>query len=114
MGGWSAVLCIPHEGKSDLDRSIARKLAAWRIPGDHFVVLRDNDGADCVAVKRSLQALCAQGGRPETMVRLVCQELEGWYLGDLAALAAALTSQRWIPRRIASVSRIPMPGKTVR
>lgn len=57
--------------------------------GDHFVVLRDNDGADCVAVKRSLQALCAQGGRPETMVRLVCQELEGWYLGDLAALAAA-------------------------
>lgn len=90
--GWvdgQQFLCIPHEGKSDLDRSIARKLAAWRIPGDHFVVLRDNDGADCAAVKRSLQALCAQGGRPETMVRLVCQELEGWYLGDLAALAAA-------------------------
>ncbi|WZB61935.1 cytoplasmic protein [Achromobacter xylosoxidans] len=90
--GWvdgQQFLCIPHEGKSDLDRSIARKLAAWRIPGDHFVVLRDNDGADCIAVKSRLQALCAQGGRPETMVRLVCQELEGWYLGDLAALAAA-------------------------
>ena len=23
------------------------------------------------------------------MIRLVCQELEGWYIGDLAALAAA-------------------------
>lgn len=58
--GWvdgQQFLCIPHEGKSDLDRSIARKLAAWRIPGDHFVVLRDNDGADCIAVKKSLASV---------------------------------------------------------
>ena len=114
MDGGQQFLCIPHEGKSDLDRSIARKLAAWRIPGTILSSCGTTTAPICVAVKRSLQALCAQGGRPETMVRLVCQELEGWYLGDLAALAAALTSQRWIPRRIASVSRIPMPGKTVR
>ena len=41
-------VCVPHEGKSDLDRSIPRKLSAWQIPGDRFVVVRDNDGADCV------------------------------------------------------------------
>ena len=40
--------CVPHEGKSDLDRSISRKLAAWRIPGDRFVIVRDNDSANCI------------------------------------------------------------------
>jgi hypothetical protein len=81
--------CVPHEGKSDLDRSISRKLKAWNIPGDRFVIVRDNDNADCKAVKARLQTLCAQAGRPQTLIRLVCQELESWYLGDLAALAAA-------------------------
>lgn len=81
--------CVPHEGKSDLDRSIPRKLAAWRIPGDRFVIVRDNDNANCVDLKARLRTSCTQGGRPEALIRLVCQELESWYLGDLAALAAA-------------------------
>lgn len=81
--------CIPHEGRSDLDRSIPRKLAAWRIPGDRFVVVRDNDNGNCIDLKERLRLLCVQSSRPETLVRLVCQELESWYLGDLAALAAA-------------------------
>jgi hypothetical protein len=92
VNGWVTnrhFLCIPHEGKTDLDRSIARKLAAWRIPGDRFVIVRDNDGADCLAVKQRLQGLCETAGRPDTLVRLVCQELESWYLGDLRALAEA-------------------------
>jgi len=95
--GWVAgqhFQCVPHEGKSDLDRSIPRKLAAWRIPGDRFVIVRDNDGANCIDLKARLLGLCRQGGRPETMVRLVCQELESWYLGDLAALAAAFDAQK--------------------
>ncbi len=82
-------LCVPHEGKSDLDRSVPRKLAAWQVPGDRFVVLRDNDAAACKEVKARLVKLCADSGRPDTLVRLACQELEAWYLGDLDALAAA-------------------------
>ncbi|WP_082853042.1 DUF4276 family protein [Bordetella ansorpii] len=81
--------CIPHEGKTDLDRSISRKLAAWRIPGDRFVVVRDNDAADCMKLKANLRERCEQSGRKDTLIRLVCQELESWYLGDLAALARA-------------------------
>ena len=90
--GWMAgehFQCVPHEGKSDSDRSIPRKLAAWRIPGDRFIIVRDTDNADCVDLKARLVALCSQAGRPDTLVRLVCQELESWYLGDLAAVAAA-------------------------
>ena len=81
--------CVPHEGKSDLDRSIPRKLTAWRIPGDRFVIVRDNDNADCIELKARLRTLCARNGHPNTLIRLVCQELESWYLGDLAALAEA-------------------------
>ena len=80
-------LCIAHQGKSDLDKSIPRKLAAWQIPGDRFIIVRDNDAADCLAVKQRLRSMCE--ARPDTLIRLVCQELEGWYLGDLTALAAA-------------------------
>ncbi|MBC7663719.1 MAG: DUF4276 family protein [Caulobacter sp.] len=81
--------CVPHEGKSDLDRSIPRKLKGWRVPGDRFVVVRDTDGADCLAIKATLKRMCRQAGRSDTLIRLVCQELEGWYLGDLSALATA-------------------------
>lgn len=90
--GWEAgehFLCVPHQGKSDLDVSIPRKLSAWQFPGDRFVVVRDNDAADCVAVLKKVKSLCAAAGRSDTLVRLVCQELETWYLGDLEAVAAA-------------------------
>ena len=33
-------LCVPHEGKQDLERSIPRKLRAWRVPGDRFVIVQ--------------------------------------------------------------------------
>lgn len=84
-------LCVPHEGKNDLDRSIPRKLSAWNIPDDRFVIVRDNDNVDCLALKAQLSAVCQQHGRPDTLVRLVCQELEAWYLGDLQALAQAFS-----------------------
>jgi hypothetical protein len=86
--------CIPHEGKSDLDRSIPIKLRAWRIPGDRFVIVRDNDNADCVNLKARFQSVCAASGRPETLIRLVCQELESWYIGDLQALATAFDNPK--------------------
>lgn len=87
-------LCIKHEGKSDLDASIPRKLQAWRHPGDRFVILRDNDNADCVDLKTRLVRMCHQNGRPDTLVRLVCQELESWYIADLRALAEAFDNPK--------------------
>ena len=82
-------LWLAHEGKSDLEESIRTKLKAWRHPEDRFVVVRDNDGGDCVALKTALAALCSESGRPESLVRIVCQELEAWYFGQPDALSAA-------------------------
>jgi len=82
-------LCVPHEGKQDLEKSVPRKLRAWREPGVRFVVLRDNDGDDCLALKTRLTGLCIEGGRTDALVRIACQELEAWYLGEPDALAEA-------------------------
>lgn len=87
-------LCVHHEGKQDLDRSIPRKLRAWREPGVRFCVIRDNDGADCAELKQNLVALCEQGGRNDVLVRIACQELEAWYFGAPGALADAFGDVR--------------------
>lgn len=87
-------LCLSHEGKSDLERSIPRKLSGFREPGARFVILRDNDNGDCVDLKARMRALCERSGRPEALVRLVCQELESWYIGDLSAMAEAFASPK--------------------
>jgi hypothetical protein len=81
--------CIPHEGKQDLEKSIPRKLRAWREPGVRFVVVRDNDNADCYSIKAELKAICKKSARPDSLVRLACQELEAWYFGEPEALANA-------------------------
>lgn len=81
--------CVPHEGKQDLEKSIPRKLRAWKEPGVRFIVVRDNDNANCEWVKRNLVDICHQGGRTDTMVRIACQELESWYFGEPGSLARA-------------------------
>ena len=81
--------CVPHEGKTDLERSIRHKLQAWREPGVRFAIVRDNDRGDCRALKEALLERCRAGRRPDTLIRIVCQELEAWYLGEPDALAEA-------------------------
>ena len=66
--------CVPHEGKQDLEKSIPRKLKAWRVPGVFFCVIRDNDSGDCRALKERLIALCKSGGPDDALVRIACQE----------------------------------------
>ena len=87
-------LCVPHEGKQDLEKSIPRKLRAWREPGVRFCVIRDNDGADCRALKAGLLSLCQDGCREDALVRIACQELEAWYLGAPDALARVFGDDR--------------------
>lgn len=105
------MLCVAHEGKSDLERSIPRKLKSWKVPGDRFVVVRDADGTDCKVLKDALVALCQEAGRPCTLVRIVCQELEAWYFGQPDALAAAFGNGSL--RTLGSRSRFRNPDTIV-
>lgn len=103
--------CVSHEGKHDLERSIPRKLKAWREPGVRFCVIRDNDGADCRVLKQELASLCQDGGRPGTLVRIACQELEAWYFGAPDALAEAFEMESL--RNIATNARFRDPDSVV-
>jgi len=80
---------IAHEGKSDLESSLPRKLKAWRKPDAKFVVVRDQDAADCKVVKARLLEIAEATGHVGTVVRIACRELEAWILGDLEAVATA-------------------------
>ena len=73
---------VVFEGKQDLEKRLPIKLKAWRNPHCLFVVMRDQDSGDCVAIKNSLAQKCADAGKPETLVRIACRELESFYLGD--------------------------------
>ena len=82
-------LCIPHQGKEHLRKSIPIKLKQWLAPNAFFVILHDQDNhPDCKQLKRELQALCA-GSRHAPLIRIICRELEAWYFGDLDAVQKA-------------------------
>jgi len=89
--GWQEYthwVAVPHQGKSDLERSIPRKLKSWRAPGDRFVILRDNDGGDCMALKARLRELARHKPSEYVLIRIVMHHLETWFLGDFDALAS--------------------------
>ena len=88
IGGRTTV--IAHEGQNDLEKSISNKLSRWRSP-DHcrFLILRDNDGGDCLLLKQRLLRLVPDTARDKTRIRIVMQELEAWYVGDPQALNEA-------------------------
>ena len=79
---------IPHNGKSDLRKSIPIKLKGWNEPNVAFVIVHDQDSNDCMTLKQDLIELCAPYGK-RILVRIPCHELEAWYWGDLAAVSAA-------------------------
>lgn len=76
-----------HEGKSDLKKSIPKKLKAY----PHFpnpvklLIVHDQDSNDCKELKQELQSLCRQTQIP-VLIRIACKELENWYLGDMQAI----------------------------
>lgn len=80
---------IPHEGKSDLQKSIPRKLKAWQNPNVFFIILHDQDSNNCIQLKQALQSLCVEAEKPSSLVRIICHELEAWFLGDLIAVDQA-------------------------
>ncbi len=98
---------IIFQGKQDLEKQLIRRLRGWRTPNTRFVVMRDQDAADCHDVKDKIVTLCNEAGRPDTLVRIACHELESFYLGDLAAIEAGLKIKGLSRRQLSSKFRNP-------
>ena len=92
---------IVFQGKMDLVAKLPNRLKAYRqwLPHDHrLVVLVDEDRQDCRALKQRLEQSAAEArlltksaarvGESFVVVnRIVVEELEAWYFGDVPAIA---------------------------
>ncbi|NBD17679.1 MAG: DUF4276 family protein [Cyanobacteria bacterium] len=105
-----AFLCIPHEGKQDLEKSIPRKLKAFDNK-TKFIIIRDQDSGDCLQVKEKLLNLCKQAGRTDTIIRIVCHELESWFLGDLTAVETAMDLKKNTLSKLQSKQKYKDPDR---
>lgn len=83
-------LCIPHQGKQDLAKSIPIKIKAFKFsPNTKFIIVHDQDSHDCKILKSELLESCRNAGQANVMIRIICHELESWFLGDLVAVEKA-------------------------
>jgi hypothetical protein len=80
---------LVFEGKQDLEKQLVRKLRGRARLDSGFVVLRDQDAADCKVVKNRLLKFGEASGCKPLLVRVACRELEAWCVGDLHAVAEA-------------------------
>jgi len=93
---------IVFQGKSDLLANLERRLKGYKswMPKDwKIVVLIDEDRADCLSLKEQMETAAADaglitksaanGGAFTVLNRIVVEELEAWFFGDIEALATA-------------------------
>lgn len=85
---------IVFEGKQDLEKQIVKKLKGYLNPDAVFIILRDQDSADCLMIKNNLKQKCKEANRQEAIVRIACKELESWYLADLQAVEKAFNKRK--------------------
>jgi Domain of unknown function (DUF4276) len=86
---------VVFEGKQDLEKRLIMKLKYWQRPNSQFIVMRDQDSGDCKVIKANLKQLCIKANKPNAIVRIVCKELETFFVGDWAAIAAAYSNEKW-------------------
>lgn len=79
-----------HQGKQDLERALTSTLPTIsKIPGAKILVTRDQDSSDCKELKQNLLQIIGLNCHCDFLIRIVCRELEAWYLGDMAAIEKA-------------------------
>jgi len=78
----------PHQGKSDLQKSIPKKVRTFSnfYKPAKLVIIHDQDSSDCKKLKKKLIDLCNDNGDCPVLVRIPCKDLENWYLGDMDAI----------------------------
>ena len=93
---------INHGSKWQLLKRVPERLGGYaRMPSRYrpkSLILVDRDDADCRQLKATLEAACqaaglrsktsAPGGDFDVVNRIVIEELEAWYFGDIEAVAA--------------------------
>lgn len=85
----------PHQGKSDLQKSIPKKVRAYKyFPKKvKLIIVQDQDSNDCIKLKNELINLVEnQNQNQPYLIRIACRELENWYLGDMLSIERVFTT----------------------
>lgn len=92
---------ISFDGVGELLRHLPAQLRALRNKDHHFVILRDNDNGDCHRHKEVIVGIVRKNGEVgRTKVRIVCQMLEAWFIGDSDALEKSRHLDKRVPKRL--------------
>jgi hypothetical protein len=82
--------CWPHQGKQDLEKALTKSVPTIsKIPGSKIIITQDQDSSDCKQVKKNIQEKVELNCSCDFRIRIVCRELESWFLGDLSAIKEA-------------------------
>ena len=95
------------EGKSDLQNNIASKVKVFSKRDIGLVILHDQDSNDCILLKKRLTDLCNENGSCPKIIRIVCKELESWYLGDLDAIQSSYPKFKSSKYKAKAIYRMP-------
>lgn len=108
---------VVFEGKQDLEKSIVKRISGYLVPGARFIILRDQDAADCKMIKKRLAEKCAKAKGSGILIRIACHELESWYLADLIAVGKGLglpgITKHQKKRQFSSPDSYPSPARTL-
>ncbi|WP_414528163.1 hypothetical protein [Nodularia chucula] len=64
-------ICISHQGKQDLAKSIPNKIKAFQFnPATKFVIVHDQDSHDCKKLKSELLEICQNAGNKNILIRI--------------------------------------------
>jgi hypothetical protein len=80
----------PHQGKQDLEKALQSTIPSIsRIPDVKILITRDQDEDNCKELKNKLLDIMKDRCSCDYFVRIVCKELESWFLGDISAIEKA-------------------------
>ena len=93
----------PYRGKPDFLAKVSNRLKgyqAWLPPDGKIVVLVDEDREDCLKLKKQLEDMaisaglinkssCQKDKSFQVLNRIVIEELEAWFFGDVQAICQA-------------------------
>ena len=80
---------IPHNGKMDLKQAIPKVVPSLsKNENAKIVIIQDKDNDVCLKLKNELLSLTRNAKCP-ILVRIACEELEAWFLGDMRAIERA-------------------------
>lgn len=104
---------LSFQGKQNLLRQLPARLRGYKWINDDYriIVLLDEDRQNCLDLKQQMETAAQQAGlstktsaggiRFQVLNRIVIEELEAWFLGDVEAIRQAY------PRILATLAKTP-------